>query len=112
MSRIIRRTAQLREDIMDVYRYIHERSPQSADRVLDAIERSLRSLLDTPGAGRLWNSPDSRLIGMRVTTVRSYRNYLIFFRAVAGGIEVFRIVHGARELQALVDEIQLEFEDE
>jgi toxin ParE1/3/4 len=111
MSRIIRRTAQVREDIIGIYRYIHERSPQSADRILEAIEQSIRRLIHTPGTGRHWNSPDSRLHGLRITTVKSYRNYLIFFRAVSDGIEVFRIVHGARELEPLIDEIQIDFEE-
>jgi toxin ParE1/3/4 len=65
-----------------------------------------------PGVGRYWNSPDPRLDGMRVTTVTPYRNFLIFFRKVPGGIEVFRVVHGARELESIVDEIQLEFGEE
>jgi hypothetical protein len=40
MSSIIRRTKQVRGDIIDIYGYIHARSPRSADKVLDAIERS------------------------------------------------------------------------
>jgi len=112
MSRTIRRTAQVRDDIIDIYRYIHQRSPQAAEKILGAIEQSIRSLLDTPGVGRGWLSPDPRLDGMRISTVQPFRNYLIFFRATPNGIEVFRIVHGARELEPLIDEIQLDFEDE
>ena len=110
MSRRIRRTRQAGDDIVRAYLYVHDRSPQGADRLMDAIERSIRRLLDTPGVGRHWNSPDPRLDGMRVTTVTPYRSYLIFFRAVPGGIEVFRVVHGAQALQPLVDDIQIEFE--
>ena len=112
MSRTIRRTRQVRQDIIAIYRYIHERSPRSADKVLDAIEQSIRSLADTPGVGRYWNSNDRRLEGMKLTTVSPYRNYLIFFRAAEREIEVFRIVHAARELATLVDEIQIDFEAE
>ncbi|MEO6436476.1 MAG: type II toxin-antitoxin system RelE/ParE family toxin [Tepidisphaeraceae bacterium] len=110
-NRSIRRTRQVGDDVVAIYRYIHARSEQSADKVFDAIEKSVRSLLDAPGVGRHWNSPDPRLEGMRVTTVRPYRNYLIFFRTVPDGIEVFRIVHAARSLQPLVDEIVIDFED-
>ena len=96
MSRTIRRTAQVRDDIIEIYRYIHQRSPQAAEQLLDAIEQSIRSLLDASGVGRRWISPDQRLDGMRISTVQPFRNYLIFFRATPNGIEVFRIVHGAR----------------
>jgi toxin ParE1/3/4 len=112
MKRRIRRTVQVHDDIVQIYRYVHERSPQNAERVFDAIERSIRALLDTPGVGRRWNSPDARLEGMRVTIVTPYRNFLVFFRATADGIEVYRVVHGARELERVVDEIELDFSDE
>jgi toxin ParE1/3/4 len=105
MSRQIRRTVQVRQDIIEIYRFIHERSPQSAERVFDAIERNIKALLDMPGIGRRWDSPDPRLEGMRVAPVTPYRNFLIFYRSVSTGIEVFRIIHGARELERIVDEI-------
>jgi plasmid stabilization system protein ParE len=81
MRRGIRRTRQVADDIIAIYRFIRARSPQGAERVFDAIERSIRSLPDTPGIGRRWHSPDPRLNGMRVAVVTPYRNYLIFFRA-------------------------------
>lgn len=112
MKRIIRRTSQVRGDIISIYRYIHERSPQAAEHVLDAIERSIRSLVDTPGIGHYWNSPDPQLHGIKVTTVHPYRQYLIFFRASEQGIEVFRIVHGARELSRIVDEMELDADEQ
>ena len=105
MSRIIRRRKQVAGDIIEIYRYIHARSPDAADKVLDAIERSIKSLTNTPKVGSYWNSPDPRLDGMRVTTVTPYRNYLIFFRPVEGVVEVFCVLHGARDLPALIDEI-------
>jgi toxin ParE1/3/4 len=111
MKRRIRRTRQVRQDIVDIYAYLHERSPQGAERVASAIERSIKHLLDVPGVGRRWQSPDPRLDGMRVTTVTPYRNYLIFFRQSPGGIEIFRVVHGARELEQIVDAIQLQFDE-
>jgi toxin ParE1/3/4 len=110
--RPIRRTRQLRQDIIDIYSYIYHRSPQAAERVFDAIERSIKALRDIPGAGRLWQSPDPRLEGIRVTVITPYRNFLIFFRPTDTAIEIYRIIHGARELDAIVDQIELEFEDD
>ena len=112
MKRTIRRARQVKDDIVKLYGYIHARSPQAAERVLNGIEQSIRSLLDAPGVGRYWNSPDSRLQGMKMTPVTRYRNYLIFFRDTGEHIEVFRVVHGARELNRVVDEMDFDFEDE
>ena len=61
MKRRIRRNRQVRSDLVSIYTYLHERSPAAAEKVLDGIERHVRSLLDTPGIGTLWNSPDPRL---------------------------------------------------
>lgn len=104
-------TKQVWRDIIEIYLYVQERSPQSAEKVFDAIQRSINSLLDAPGVGRLWVSRDPRLEELRMTPVRPYRNYLIFFRAVPSGIEVFRVVHGARELGRIAFDIDLEFDD-
>lgn len=111
MKRRVRRTRQVREDLIAIYVYIHEQSSQSAEKVLTALERSISSLLDTPKIGRPWDSPDPRLEGMRVAVSTPYRNYLIFFRPVPNGIEVFRVIHGAQELDRIVDEIDIDFED-
>ena len=112
MKRRIRRTKQFRDDLLDIYAYIYRRTPRGAEKVFDAIERSVKGLLRRPGAGGRWDSPDPRLEGMRVTVVTPYRNYLIFFRAAPDGVEAFRVIHGAQELDRIVDEIDIEFEDE
>jgi len=108
MKRRIRRNRQVRSDLVSIYTYLYERSPAAAEKVLDGIERYVRSLLDTPGIGTLWNSPDPRLKGLRVAVVKPYRAYLVFFRATPGGIEVFRIIHGARELEPLIEGIEID----
>jgi toxin ParE1/3/4 len=112
MAREIRRTRQLRQDIIEIYYYVYRRSPQAAERVFDAIERSIKALRDIPGAGRLWNSPDPRLEGMRVTVITPYRNFLVFFRSTPTAVEVYRLIHGARQLDAVVNAIELDFEDD
>jgi toxin ParE1/3/4 len=111
MPKQIRRTKQLRQDLIEIYRYIHERDPQAADKVFEAIERNIKALLETPGVGHRWDSSHPRLEGMRVAVVAPYRNYLIFFRAFPNGVEVYRLIHGARALEQIVDDIDVDFEE-
>lgn len=111
MKRRLRRTRQVRDDLIAIYGFLHARSPQAAERVFDAIEASIRALLQKPGLGRRWDSRDPRLEGMRVLVVTRYPNYLVFFRLAGRNVEIFRVVHGARELERLIDEIELDFED-
>lgn len=107
----LRRTHQVRHDLLSIYRHVHARSPKAAERVFDAIERSIRSLEATPHIGRRWESRDPRLEGMRVLVVAPYPNYLVFFRLVGTTIEIHRVVHGARELERIIEDIELDFDD-
>lgn len=112
MKRRLRRTKQVREDLIEIYGFLYERNPHAAERVFDAIEAAIRTLQAKPSIGRLWGSRDPRLAGMRVLVVARYPSYLVFFRMTGRDIEVYRVLHGARELQRLIDEIELDFEDE
>jgi toxin ParE1/3/4 len=109
MTRRIRRTRQVEFDLIGIYAYIHPRSPAAAERVLYALQKFIRSLPDMPGVGTLWHSPDPRLEEMHVAVVKPYRNYLVFLRTTKDGIDIFRVIHGARELDRVVDEIELDF---
>ncbi len=110
MSREIRRTKQVQQDIIDIYTYIGLRNSDAAERVVDAIERSIDGLKDFPGIGSVWSASDPRLSGMRVVPVSPYRNYLVFFRPIENRVDIYRVVHGARKLDRIVDEIDFEFE--
>jgi plasmid stabilization system protein ParE len=37
---------------------------------------------------------------LRSFRIRDFDNYLVFYRSVPGGIEVFHVLHGARDLEA------------
>jgi hypothetical protein len=49
---------------------------------------------------------------MRVTVITPYRNFLVFFRVMPAAVEVYRVVQGARALERIMDDIDLEFEGE
>ena len=64
----------------------------AADRWLDTIEAKLSLIADNPllGAARPDIAPELRY--------HAVGNYLLLYRSVSGGIEVVRVVHGARDL--------------
>ena len=55
---------QAREDLVEVWSYINDRSPAAADRTVEALVASYRSLLDNPLKGR---SRDDLLPGVRTS---------------------------------------------
>jgi plasmid stabilization system protein ParE len=69
MIRRIRRTPQVRRDIISIFNYPYERSPQAAENVFDAIEQTIRSLARTPGVGNRWIGEHPSLTELRYTTV-------------------------------------------
>lgn len=101
----LRRTRQARGDIVRLYRYVGADNPDAAERLFEAIERSLHALAATPGMGRQWGSNDPRLERLRVYPVNPYRDYLIFYRVVGREVHIFRVVHGSQDLERIVDEL-------
>jgi toxin ParE1/3/4 len=91
----IKRTAQAEEDLIDIWLYIAHDDVRAADRVLDDIEEKLLLLADQPGLGpaRPDIAPDLRYFPVR--------RYLILYRQITDGIEIVRVVHGARDVPML-----------
>ncbi len=67
-------------------------------RFLDAMERTLTSLVEQPALGspRLFDEP--RLEGMRVLPVAGFRKVLVFYVTSGDAIEVVRVLHGSRDI--------------
>lgn len=92
---VIQRTAQAEEDLIEIWIYIAQDSPLAADRVLNDIEERFEGLADNPLMGRL--RPDIAA-ELRYFTVGKY---LILYRAVPDGVQIVRVIHGARDLPHL-----------
>ena len=92
---IVRRTAQADEDLMTLWVYIAQDTPKAADRLLDEIEDKFGLLSEQPrlGPARPDIAPELRYVPVG--------RYLILYREITDGIEVVRVVHGARRLSHL-----------
>jgi len=89
----VRRTVPARRDYLQIWLYIAENSIEAADRTVDQFDDKLRLLAQFPGLGQIRDE-----LG---PSVRSYPvgNYLLFYRPLKGGIELVRVLHGARDLR-------------
>jgi len=83
------------EDMAEIWAYIAEDNPDRADALAAAIDRQFRALDRHPSMGRarpeLWTGLRSFPVG----------NYVIFYLPRSRGIEVVRVLHGARDLDSL-----------
>jgi len=98
--RIVRRPA-ADGDVEFAAVFLAERDPEVADRFIDAVRATEEALLLTPGMGTLRDYDKSTLKGMRFHLVKGFRKYLIFYIPRDDGIEVVRVLHGARDLEGL-----------
>lgn len=94
MSRI-QFTIQAGRDLEEIEAFISLDNPDAAARLLVSVRETCALLARQPQLGRsrfeLWP-------GLRGFPVG---NYLIFYRPAAEGIEVIRVLHGARDLPEL-----------
>lgn len=83
-----------RSDLDEIWCYFGSFSLRTADRWIDGIAHHFRLLAKFPEAGTA--RADIRS-GLRFLPVGEY---LIFYRAVAGNIEIMRVFHGSRDYGA------------
>jgi toxin ParE1/3/4 len=99
MSIQIRFSESAKQDLRDIWRGLAEYSGLSfADSTLAKIESKFRLLVEFPESGRV---RDELLAGLR-----SYPagNFVIFYRIIATTVEVVRVIHGRRDIDAIFNE--------
>lgn len=92
--RRIIKSRQSAEDYLEIWLYIARDSPDAADRLVEQFDRHLDLLARTPLMGRSEEEFS--------TSLRSFPvgNYLIFYTPIEDGIELVRVLHGARNINA------------
>jgi toxin ParE1/3/4 len=92
-------------DLGSAFDYIAQKSsPEVATRFFEASYRAFNDLLQMPGMGAPHPHSSPRLAGLRRWPVPGFRSYLIFYREADEGIEVLRVLHGARDLDSILFE--------
>lgn len=89
------------EDIHRQASFYRSQSPETADRFLFALERTVDSLTTLPGQGHPNPRIPSLLRGLRSWPVPGFRAMLVFYRPTPDGIDVLRVIHGARDVPAV-----------
>jgi toxin ParE1/3/4 len=93
-----------REDVIHIRRYIAEDNPEVAEAFHDAFQEACSALLDLPEMGSRRHFGNPNLRGLRMLLVPKFEKYLIFYLNTDDGLEVVRVIHGARDIPALFRE--------
>ncbi len=90
-----KRTAEAENDLLSIWRYIAEDNQQAATRLILSIDKKCGLLAENPklGAARPDIAPEVRYL--------TVGNYLILYRELSNSVEVVRVLHGARNLEAI-----------
>jgi toxin ParE1/3/4 len=81
-----------------------EASLETALRFYDAASATFEKVARMPGIGEQRESAHPRLAGVRVWRVEGFKKHLIFYRPTGEGIEIIRVLHGARDIDRILAE--------
>lgn len=84
--------------------YFAEESVSLARRFFAAAELTFDRLARVPELGAVYGFERAEIADLRVWQVRGFENHLIFYRPIPDGIEVVRVLHGARDIPTVFDE--------
>ena len=85
-------------DVDELALHIGRDSPESAVRFLDALEASYQNILSAPLRWPVYGFVNPRLADLRKGAVVDFEDRLIFYRVLSDRVQIFRVVHGARDL--------------
>ncbi len=91
---VIVKRPRAKTDLADIWEYIADDSEARADSFIDRIDRKFNTLAHRPRIGRLRNELVANLRSSPVD------RYVIFYLPLSDGIEVVRVLHSARDLNA------------
>ena len=101
MAATITKTPQAQRDLFELADFISQDSLDAAARFLDAAESAFHLLASMPEMGTLCRFRSLEAAGVRVWSIRGFENHLLFYRPIKAGIDVVRVIHGARDIQAI-----------
>ena len=90
--------AEARADLDEIAEYIALDNVDAACRFYDAAWKAFRLLAGMPGMGAQRPSDKPALAGLRTWPIKGFRNYLVCYKPMPDGIEVIRVLNGARNL--------------
>jgi toxin ParE1/3/4 len=83
-------------DLQTAARFIHQDNLIAARSFLEAAYNTFEFLASNPGVGR--QRADLGFPEVRSWRIGGFRRYLIFYRELPDRIQIWRVLHGARDL--------------
>ena len=100
-SRINKRPKAI-HDLEESGAFIGRDSLDAELRFYDAAEATFKKIADMPRLGRKRSElANESLSDVRSFPIHGFKDWLVFYRPALDGIDVIRVLHGARDLNAI-----------
>lgn len=90
------------QDFLDLIEYVAAENMSAAHHLADQIEQSIQQLQQYPFLGKVPADPKLARMGYRVLIVDGY---LVFYKIRRKAVLVYRIIHGARDILPLLEDL-------
>ena len=101
---LIHRHPAVAVDLIESAEYLSKESLDTALRFLDAVESTFAFIAKNPEIGTLCKFRTTAAERVRFWPIKGFEKYLMFYEAVHDGIDVMRVIHGARDLETILTE--------
>lgn len=91
-------TPSAESDLEKIFEYISESNMDSAIRLLKALGQKFDLLAENPKLGK---PQDNFIVNLRTFF---HKKYTIFYFPIENGVEIYRVIHGARNIEAIFED--------
>ena len=85
-------------DLEEIWDYISANNIESANRLIKDLIQKFGLLAENPQIGR---THDEFVLNLRSF---AYKKYIIFYFPIENGVEIYRVIHGARNVEDLFED--------
>jgi len=89
-------------DVEEQASFLAQDSPRAAIRFMQAVRKCFHRLAAMPGIGFRCEFQSPLAEGLRRWPVPGFEHYLVFYRPLKEGVEIARVLHGARDIEKLL----------
>ncbi|SRR6266849_56107 len=105
MKGIVRRRDRARQDLIEIFRHLaREAGVRTASRFFAQAEATFERLAGMPHMGPRYEVENPAFAEVRYFPISRFKKYLVFYLPTARGVDVVRVLHGARDIHALLAE--------
>jgi toxin ParE1/3/4 len=92
-------------DVDELATHIASTNLEQGLRFCDAVQSTYALILDGPERWGRYGFGSPRLAELRKRSVLGFPNHLVFYRIDADMVEIVRVLHGARDIPAVLEDM-------